>query len=376
MRLLKALFAVAFILLAACAHRGAPEEGMAGYVEIDNPALTMNPNAPAKIWVPRSYVEKGIPRGGDLVKMGTEKVMQAFGRNPQPQPTFPAQQPAPSVQQPSAPAAQPTVAAPPPSAFQLNQPAAVAQPFPASRQTVASAPPQPYVDRAPAQALPPSMVKTRIAILELSKNDLTIPLYENLRRAGIGTLIDPVQTAYLAQYSTVASDAEKAAFATRLQQDYGANVLIYVSAPDGVGPGKPVVAEVYDTMAGGLLRKFDAPLSLSDAADQAERSAAIASALGTFTDKLKELISYLPWYGRITAVEGNRAYIAAGKEAGICVGQVLKVFRGGKFIKGLGYAPGDLIGTMVVQGFVGPNGSFGQVRGEEMVKPADIVSSE
>ena len=44
------------------------------YVEVTNPALTMSPNAPETIWVPRSYVEKGVPRGNELAKRGYEAV--------------------------------------------------------------------------------------------------------------------------------------------------------------------------------------------------------------------------------------------------------------------------------------------------------------
>jgi hypothetical protein len=117
-------------------------------------------------------------------------------------------------------------------------------------------------------------------------------------------------------------------------------------------------------------------LSMSDTADLAEKNVAIAAALGTFTDKIKELVALLPWYGRITAVEGSRAYIAAGKEAGLSVGQVMKIYHNGKFMKGLGYAPGEQIGTLVVQGFVGTNGSFGQIREGQGVQPADVVSVE
>ncbi len=364
MRLLKVIFLSASILLAACATKRTDGK-LNDYVEVDNPALTMSPTAPAKIWVPRSYVEKGVPRGGDLVKMGSEKVMDTFGRSKsQSQPVIP--------QQPAAPEQQP-VAAGASSSYPSNRQTAASQPIPAGRQT-ASVQSQSYTDRLAPLAPAVSTLKPRIAVLELGKNDLTIPFYDNLRRSGIGTVIDPVQTAFLAQVSPVNSDAEKAAFATRLQQDYGANVLIYLSAPDGVASGKAVVAEVYDTMGGGLLRKFDASLSFADTADQTEKNAAIASALASFNEKIKELVSYLPWYGHITVVEGNRAYIAAGRETGICGGQVLRIYHNGKFMKGLGYAPGELVGTMVIQGFVGTNGSFGAIRDGQGVQPLDVVA--
>lgn len=52
------------------------------YVEIDNPACTMTPNAPATIWVPKRYVESGIPRGGEVLKMGYEKGVAATSLPP------------------------------------------------------------------------------------------------------------------------------------------------------------------------------------------------------------------------------------------------------------------------------------------------------
>ena len=169
---------------------------------------------------------------------------------------------------------------------------------------------------------------------------------------------------------------QKAAFATRLQQDYGANALILLSAPEGVASGKTINAEVYDTMGGGLLRRFDAVISSNDGAEPADRNSGAAPALAAFTEKIRELVAVLPWYGRITAVEGNRAYIAAGKEAGLTIGQLLHIYHNGKFMKGLGYAPGELIGTLALQGFVGPNGSFGTIQEGHEVQATDVVSIE
>ena len=45
-------------------------------------------------------------------------------------------------------------------------------------------------------------------------------------------------------------------------------------------------------------------------------------------------------------------------------------------MKGLGFAPGDQVGTLTVQGFVGPNGSFGVIREGQGIKATDIVSVE
>jgi hypothetical protein len=353
LRLLKSFIFSASLILASCAGNRATTGSSSDYVEIDNPAATMSPDAPAKIMVPRDYVEKGIPRGGELVKMGTDKVIQSFGgSSKQAQTSVPEQHPVPS-------AAAPFV------------------PVPANQQTAGTAAlsPQPFAGRVPAAAEPASAVKNRIALLEIGQNGLVQPLYEHMRYTPIWNMLEPDQTAILFQNSTFANEEEKAAFARRLQQEYGVNLAIYISAPEGVASGKPVYAEVYDAMAGGQLRRFDATIAPNAGTDQSDKAAAEA-ALGTFTGKIRELVALLPWYGRITAVEGNRAYMAAGKESGLRIGQVLKIYRSGKFMKGLGFAPGEQVGTLQVQGFVGPNGSFGIIREGQGIQATDVVSIE
>ena len=339
----------ACLFLAACAgNRTTPSSE--DYVEIDNPSYTMSPDAPAKIWVPRRYVESGPPRGGEVVKKATEKVVQSF-QKPEEHPVATAPQPVASLppSHPASPVQQPAVAAVTPS-----QPAA----------------------KAPVAVGTSPTVRNRIALLEIGQNGLVQPLYESLRRTAIGPLIEPAQSAFLSQFATVTTQAEKGSFAKRLQQDYGANVVVYIAAPEGVMSGKALVAEVFDAMGGGLVRRFDVVIPSTAAAGQADGNAAVSAALAGVTERVKGLLELIPWYARITEVDGKRAYIAAGKEAGLVTGQVLSIYRSGKFIEGLGYAPGEKIGTLVVGGFVGPNGSFGVIREGQGVQAADVVSVE
>jgi hypothetical protein len=70
----RVLTMLGLVFLAGCAGATVQPSGPEGYVEIENPGLTMSPNAPATIWVPRSYVEKGVPRGGELAKRGYQAV--------------------------------------------------------------------------------------------------------------------------------------------------------------------------------------------------------------------------------------------------------------------------------------------------------------
>ncbi len=345
MRLGKALILSCCLLLAACAGQktAATSTQPDDYVEIDNPAFTMSADQPSKIWVPRRYVESGIPRGSEVVKKGVEKVFPSKSdQQPSPQQPVRSQTPAGSLPQ---------------TAYNpaLQQP------------SVGGTTPVPAV---------PIALKHRMVIIEVGQNGLTQPLQEQLRRAGVALLADPAHAAFLAQSATLTGAEGKSAFALRLQQEYNVNEVIYVTAADGLAPGKTVAAEVYDTMGGGLLRGFDLVIPSYKEKDQAARDAAVGEALALITAGVKELACSLPWYSRISAVNGNRAYIAAGKEAGLRIGQTLKVYRGGKFMKGLGFAPGSKIGTLEVDGFVGPNGAFCAIREGQGIEAADVVSAE
>jgi len=351
MRLGKALVLSGYLFLAACAGRqpaapvSPPSEG---YVEIPNPAFTMSAGQPATIWVPRSYVESGPPRAGELVKQGIDKVF-------------------------------------PPKADQQRPPQASSGPQPPANPsqqtaTVNLAYQQPSTGgfaQAPVLApVVPVALKHRMVILEIGQNGLVQPLQDQLRRAGIGIIADPAQAAFLAQSATLTGPEGKSTFALRLQQEYNVNEVIFVGAADRLAPGKTVTAEVYDAMGGGLLRGLDAVIPSYKETDQAARNAAVAEALAGITAGVKELVPLLPWYSRISAVNGNRAYIPAGKEAGLKVGQALKVYRGGKVVKGLGFAPGSKIGMLEVDGFVGPNGAFCAIREGQGIEASDVVSAE
>jgi hypothetical protein len=361
LRFLKVCTISVSLLIGACAGDRATTSHPSDYVEIENPTATMAPGSPATIWVPRSSLESGVPRGSEVIKKGTEQLVHGIrGDSTQTQPGVPGQEP---PQAAALPAGQQSAAVP-----------AYAAPSSQNRQTMAVAPPQPYDSRMQASAMVISSVKNRIAILETDRGGITQPLYENLRRAAIGGILDPGQAAFLGQSANLTNETGKASFSNRLQQDYGVNVVIFLSAPEGADPGKEISAEIYDAMEGGLLQKFDGTIPQNAGADQNEPSS--GSLPAPFMEKIREFLALLPWYGRITAVNGNRAYIAAGREAGLRIGQVLKIYQSGRFMKGLGFAPGEQLGSLVVQGFVGPNGSFGMVREGQGIKATDIVSVE
>jgi hypothetical protein len=209
-RRIKKLLMLGLVLLAGCAGANQSVERPGDYVEIENPGLTMSPNAPATIWVPRDYVEKGVPRGGELARKGYDAVTGG-------KPAAPAR------------AAAPVAAAPAATALAVAPSSAAAVP----------APPAP-----------------------------------------------------VAMHDTA---------------------------------GKP-------------------------------------SAL-------------LPQFGMVLAVEGDKVYFNLGKDDGIVPGQMLKVFRGGTVVKGLGLAPGEAVGTVEVQGFVG-KGGFGVAKRGGPIRTNDLVGGE
>lgn len=315
------------MLLAACAANKAGNSQPGDYVEVPNPAITMDPNATPTIWVPRSYVDSGLPRGGELVKKGYEQIKGA--------PQAPPQAPG---------------------------------------QVIAAQ--QSAVKPVPQLAVAPIPLKSRIAVLETGENRLLLPLMDQLRNCAAGVLLDPAQPAFLAKYSTVTSQAERAAFALRLQQEYGATVAVFVAAPDQAAPGKTLQGEVYDAMGGGLVRTVTAVIPPYMATDAAARDAALDKALAEMAGRVREVVALLPWYGKVAAVEGDRAYINAGKEAGLKVGQLLRVYRGGKVVAGLGFAPGERIAILEVGGFVGTNGAYGVVKEGKGVQANDLVAAE
>lgn len=81
----RVLALLSFLLISACStNRAAVDTSMnSEYVEVTNPAFTMSPGAPATIWVKRESVEKGVPRGGEVLKKGYESVVNEIQGGPQ-----------------------------------------------------------------------------------------------------------------------------------------------------------------------------------------------------------------------------------------------------------------------------------------------------
>jgi len=331
-------------VLSGCAGNRATGPSSSDYVEIDNPAFTMSPGAPPTIWVPRSYVESGVPRGSELLEKGIDKMRApAAGGGAQPVTQQPVAQ-----QQPASP-----------------QPQAAQQPV-APQQQVAP----------PVKAPVAPSVRNRIFVVEMGKTALLSRFNEAMKKANAGILLDQAQAALVARYAAVATPADRSALSLKLQEDFGANLVVFITAPDGISPGKSLSADIHEAQGGSLVRTVHATLGIYPETDPAVRDAAVSSALQKLAAEVKNVAALIPWYGRVVAVEGERVYMSAGKESGLEIGQVFYVYRSGKVLEKLGFAPGQRIGRLEVTGFVGTDGSFGKVKEGGKAQVSDLVGFE
>lgn len=86
--------------------------------------------------------------------------------------------------------------------------------------------------------------------------------------------------------------------------------------------------------------------------------------------------TFIPRFGLVVGVDGEKVYFNLGKASGITPFQTLKVFRGGTVVEGLGLAPGEFVATIEVQGFVGTSGGYGVIKKGGPLRINDLVGAE
>ncbi len=320
---LASLLILLLITLVGCAGNRTSNSSPAEYVEIDNPGFTMSPGAPATIWVPRSYVESGVPRGGELVEKGYESIRSNLAG---------------SGAQPQAP-----------------QQTAAVSPVPVQQKNV-----------------PAPVVKSRILVVEIGKNALLPAFSEALKKVSAGIVVDPAQASVIARYAAVGSQSERSSLAVKLQEDFGVNLVLYLAAPEGIVTGKPLSVEVFEAHGGSLVKKFEATVPASAASDKA----ALSAVLQALALDVRETAALVPWYGTVVSVDDSRVYVNAGKESGLTIGRVLNVYRAGKVVGKLGFAPGQRMGLLEITGYVGTDGAFGIVKQGAKAQAGDLVGIE
>jgi hypothetical protein len=331
LQLAKLAAGCSLVFVAACATKTASDD----FVEVSNPYIGASPGAPATIWVPRSSVEgSAVPRASVLVEKGASKLSEVMGSS-KPDSNEVASAPASSQ-------VQPVPAVVPVQTPQLN--------------------------------ISP---KRRIAVLEVKDNGLILPLSNKLEHLEAGILLDRHLPSFMGKYSAFPDRSDWGAFSVRMQREFGANVSVFVSAPDRIAPGKIILGAVYDGFSGYLVRTVEAQMpSYTPPADPSSPSSALNVALDELAGKLKSVIAFLPWYGRVVSVDNDRVYINAGSETGLKLGQLLKVYRGGKVVPGVGFALGERVAIVEIRGFVGADGAFGVVKEGKTVQVDDLIAVE
>jgi len=350
------LLIASFFILGGCAGTSGTVQDTGDYVEVDNPALTMSPGAPPTIWVPRSYVEQGIPRGGEVLEKGVASLKgshaESGGQQAAPQ-TAAAQQ---------VPAVQPSPVPSPPV-----QPPPVLPPVPAAK-------PAPEV--APVRQIPARTARHKIFVIEAGQHSLQSRFSSEMKKASADNLVDAAQAAFVSRYASAGTVSERSALSRKLQEDFAATLAVCLTAPEGVVPGKALAAEVYETHGGSLVRKLEALIGDYPRSDAHARGLAIDRALRELSIQVRDVAAFVPWYGRVVAVEGDRIYLNAGKESGLGIGMALNLYRSGKIIEKLGYAPGQKAAIVEIRGFVGTDGAFAAVREGGKAQVSDLVGFE
>lgn len=84
----------------------------------------------------------------------------------------------------------------------------------------------------------------------------------------------------------------------------------------------------------------------------------------------------IPRFGMVMAVDGERIYINVGKDDGVVVGQIFKLYRGGTVVEGLGLAPGAMVGKVEIGGYVGTRGAYGLLKQGGSPRVNDLVGLE
>jgi hypothetical protein len=146
------------------------------------------------------------------------------------------------------------------------------------------------------------------------------------------------------------------------------------SVDNGVPRGGELAKRGYEAVKEGLAPSQPVPgtatvTSVSGTAAVTAPQAGIAGLGG-------KPATFIPRFGLVVGVDGDKVYFNLGKAAGITPFQTLKVFRGGTVVEGLGLAPGELVATVEVQGFVGTSGGYGIIKKGGPLRINDLVGGE
>lgn len=146
------------------------------------------------------------------------------------------------------------------------------------------------------------------------------------------------------------------------------------SVDNGVPRGGELVKQGYESVKNAVTST--PPQAAPSAPVAAPAQPPLAPSQAGITELAGKPARMIPYFGLVVAVDGNRVYFNLGREAGYSMGQILKIHRGGTIVEGLGLAPGELIGTLEVQGHVGSQGGYGLLKQGGPVRINDLVGVE
>jgi hypothetical protein len=266
-------------------------------VEIDSPLPGEAGDANAKIWVPKSSLETGVPRGRDLAKLAYQA-----------------------------------------ASLPVLTDAAVS---------------------------PVKSVRLRVLVAESGRQLLAPALIGLVSKKAVARQVAPPSTA------EALTEQEALSYLATLGADAPSGPVLLLSKPEGTRPGGRLKADLYDVRGPLLLRSFWVAVP-EPAKGEAEKDALLAAVNGLAETTVNSL-AWLPWYGKVVTLSGDRVYLDAGKETGLKVGLKVAVYRGGEVVKGIGFAPGNRIATLTISELFGADGAIGRSPEAARIKPGDYL---
>ncbi len=203
-------------------------------------------------------------------------------------------------------------------------------------------------------------------------------LMKEINRRSLQVLFTDYQTVkeFLGKKGVDSRDFETPKALKDLNEIFGVRALVvgqlsgpYVftnKAPDSQeGTASAIIkidARLVDTFSGKTLKTLSASNPIFAAkekgsfSEERARVKAIDLAVASLGRSLAKELDGMDWFCRITKVEGEEVYLNAGKLTGLKVGDVMEVFRHGKFGE-----RGEVKGKIRVSAFLGIDASVGRL---------------
>jgi len=148
-----------------------------------------------------------------------------------------------------------------------------------------------------------------------------------------------------------------------------------------------IEVKIYDTLSGTLLKSFTVTNSFfmteetGKFSDEKAKLKAVELVAKKASKEIIKEIDPLPWWSRVTGVNGKEIYINSGKLTGLTIGQVLSIRgKGSKIVdpltnKILGTQFGSVKAKVRVVDYLGVDGCICKIISGDNISPNDIVTT-